>query len=304
VLPLLLVLRDAPWGNPLGRGLALGRASNAAYARELARAAGGAILFSFPLMMTMEMWWLGFHIDRGRLALFLVVGLVLLVGLARHVGFHAGRTWLHDGMDALSAFAVAALVSTAMLAIFGVIAVDMPASEIVGKIAIQTVPAGIGAILARKQFAGGNGDGDEADDEEGGEARDAPAAYGSELFLMFGGAVFVAFNVAPTDEVAHIADLTTPWHALVLALLSLALLHVLVYRVEFAGQESWPEGHGFAAVFVRYSLAGYGVALAVSLYVLWTFGRLDGNGLGEVVMMTTILGFPAALGAATARLVV
>lgn len=283
--------------------MALGRASNAAYARELARAAGGAILFSFPLMMTMEMWWLGFHVDRGRLALFLVVGLALLVGLARHVGFHAGRTWRHDGMDALSAFAVAAAVSTAMLAIFGVITVDTPANEMIGKLAIQTVPAGIGAVLARKQFAGG-GDDDEAEEEEDDDAGSGEAGYGSELFLMFGGAVFVAFNVAPTDEVARIADLTTPWHALVLALVSLALLHVLVYRVEFAGQENWPEGHGFAGVFVRYSLAGYGVALAVSLYVLWTFGRLDGNGLGEVMMMTTILGFPAALGAATARLVV
>lgn len=274
---------------------------NLVYAGDLARAAGGAILFSFPLMMTMEMWWLGFHVDRGRLALFLLVGLALMVGLARHVGFHRDRTWLDDGLDALSAFAVAAAVSAAMLAIFGQIGAATPWSEIAGKVAVQTVPAGIGAILARKQFAAAG------DDEQNDEIEDAgtgEAAYGAELFLMFGGAVFVAFNVAPTDEVARIADLASPWHGLVLALLSLGLLHVLVYRVEFAGQEPWPEGHGFAGVFVRYALAGYGVAIAVSLYILWTFGRLDGNGYGEVVMMTAVLGFPASLGAATARLVV
>jgi len=272
-------------------------AAEASYLRELARSAGGALLFTFPLLMTMEMWWFGFSIDGGRLALFLVVGLVLLVGLARRVGFHSGRTWLHDILDALSAFAVGAAVSAVMLAVFGVIDSETTLLEATGMIAVQTVPAGIGAVLARKQFAGGTPE-DDDDTEE------PPATYGGELFVMFGGAVFVAFNVAPTDEVARIADLSTPWHGLALAILSLALLHILVYRVEFAGQEDWPEGHGFAGVFIRYALAGYGVALAVSLYILWTFGRLEGNGLGEVLMMTTILGFPASLGAATARLVV
>ena len=50
--------------------------------------------------------------------------------------------------------------------------------------------------------------------------------------------------------------------------------------------------------------AGYGIALLVSVYVLWTFGRLDGVGMGQVAMMTAVLGFPSALGAALARLVV
>jgi len=133
---------------------------------------------------------------------------------------------------------------------------------------------------------------------------DSAAAYGRELFLMFGGAVFVAFNVAPTDEVALIAQLMTPWHAIALVLGSIALLHVLVYRVELAGQEVWPEGAGFTKVFVRYSLAGYAVAVLVGLYILWTFGRTDGIAASEIAMMAAVLGFPAALGAATARLVV
>lgn len=269
----------------------------AGYLKEIARAAGGALLFSFPLLMTMEMWWFGFTIDGVRLALFLLAGLALLVGLARHVGFHAARRRRDDVLDALSAFAVGAVVSASMLAVFGLIGIDTPFLQMAGMIAVQTVPAGIGAVLARKQFQAGGGE------DEGEEPRPGQS-YASELLLMTGGAVFVAFNVAPTDEVARIADIASPWHVLALAVLSIALLHLLVYRVEFAGQEPWPEGVGFAGVFVRYGLAGYGVALAVSVYVLWTFGRLGGDGFGEAVMMTAILGFPAALGAATARLVV
>ena len=50
--------------------------------------------------------------------------------------------------------------------------------------------------------------------------------------------------------------------------------------------------------------AGYGIALLVSLYVLWSFGRTDGVAMAEIANMLVVLGFPASLGAATARLVV
>jgi uncharacterized membrane protein len=45
------------------------------------------------------------------------------------------------------------------------------------------------------------------------------------------------------------------------------------------------------------------VALLISLYVLWTFGRLDGAGAAETVMAMLVLGFPAAIGAAAARMI-
>lgn len=274
------------------------RKTSGSYARDLVRAAGGAILFSFPLAMTMEMWWLGFTAERLRLCLFLLVTMMLLVGLSRHVGFRSQGSWRDVVLDAFSAFLIATLVGAGFLLVFGVATTETPLSEIVGKIAVQSIPAGIGAILARKQFAASQSD-DEPDDED-----ETATSYGAELFLMFAGAIFIGFNVAPTDEIEVIAALMTPWHALALAGISLILLHILVYRVELAGQEAWPEGQGFVGVFVRYSLAGYGIALLVSMFILWTFGRLDGAGVGHLAMMTTVLGFPASLGAATARLVV
>ena len=62
-----------------GRGI---DQTNRNYVLELGRAFGGAIIFAFPLLMTMEMWWLGFYLDRLRLALFLAINFPLLVGLA------------------------------------------------------------------------------------------------------------------------------------------------------------------------------------------------------------------------------
>ena len=54
---------------------------------------------------------------------------------------------------------------------------------------------------------------------------------------------------------------------------------------------------------MRLTIVGYALALLISLYVLWTFGRLDGAAVAEIVMATLVLGFPAALGASVARLI-
>jgi putative integral membrane protein (TIGR02587 family) len=268
---------------------------NRDYAKELARAAAGSVLFAFPLLMTMEMWWLGFYMEPLRLLIFLVVGLGLLFGLSYYGGFARAVRLQDEILDAFSALALGVVISAILLVVFGVVDHGTPTDEIIGKIAIQSIPAGMGAILARKQL-GAAGEGEERE-------RRTPT-YGSELFLMFGGALFIAFNVAPTDEIALISHQMTPWHAIVLALISISLLHALVYSLEFSGQESWPDEKGFFSVFYHFSLVGYGISLLVGFYILWTFGRTDGTAFSEVVMMAVVLGFPASLGAATARLII
>lgn len=271
--------------------------ANRKYAIGLMRAFGGAIIFGYPLMMTMEMWWLGFHMDRPRLLAFLVVTLVLLCGLSFFAGFEQASTAKTVVLDALSAFGIAVIASALALACFGILNAEMSAGEVAGKIAIQAIPASMGASLARKQLGSKE---EQAQEEQ----REAHAGYKAQLFLMTAGALYMAFNVAPTEEMLLIAYKMTPWHGLILAVASMVLLHVFVYAVGFGGQESVPEGGTPLTAFVHYTLAGYGAAVLVSLYVLFTFGRTDGAALAEITMMTVVLAFPAALGAAIARLVV
>lgn len=262
----------------------------------MARAFGGAILFAFPLLMTMEMWQLGFSMSRLRLAIFIATTLPLLFGLSYYSGFEKTETRAEDAMDAFIAFGIGFIASALMLGLFGMISAEMPLGEIIGKIGVQTVPASIGAIVASKQFHAGEEDGDEEEEKR--------ASYGGELFLMAAGAVFVAFNVAPTEEMLVIAFTMTPWHAVALAMASVLLLHGFVYTIGFAGQEERPDYAGFWLTFLHFTIAGYGIALVVSLYVLWTFERTIGVSATEIAMMMIVLGFPAALGAATARLIV
>jgi putative integral membrane protein (TIGR02587 family) len=271
---------------------------NRGYALGLARAFAGAIIFGLPLLMTMEMWFLGISVHPGRLLVFLIANFAILVGLSRFGGFERTDMLAEDVMDALAACGVGILGAAAVLFLLAIVDPAMPLDEVAGKIAIQSVPMSFGAMIARKQLSGG---GAEPADEE---AAVRGAGYGGQLFLMAAGALFLSFNVAPTEEMVLIAYMMSTWQLLALILVSLLLLHLFVYRIGFAGQEEHPEGAGPLRTFLAYTIPGYGIALAVGLFVLWTFGRIDGTAIDQVAATMAVIAFPGALGAAIARLVV
>lgn len=262
----------------------------------LARAFGGAIIFSLPLLMTMEMWWLGFYMDRLRLALFMVVMIPVLIGLDHYSGFRDTTSWGEDIVDGVVAYGVGIVSSVIVLLLFNVLNFEMPLREWVGKVGLQAIPAGFGAVIAGSLLGG-------AEEREREEELQEEAGYGAELFLMTAGAIFLAFNVAPTEEMVLIAFQMGPWHAFTLAILTLAMMHAFVYAVEFHGTHSAPVGTPGWSIFLRFTVVGYAIALLVSAYVLWTFGRYDAGAYGLYVMEAIVLGFPAALGAAAARLI-
>jgi putative integral membrane protein (TIGR02587 family) len=274
------------------------RSSGALFERSflvaLARAFAGAIVFALPLLMTMEMWALGFSMHPLRLALFLALMFPVLVVLAYYAGFEESVGWHHLVLSACVACAVAFLAAAAGLALLGVLQPGMSLEEIVGKISLQAIPASIGAMLARSQL----GEREEQKHEE--RRRDS---YLGELFLAGVGALFLAFNVAPTEEVVLIATMMSGWHALAVVGISLATMHAFVYAVEFRGQTAVHPDIGAWSEFFRLTVVAYVLALLVCLYVLWSFGRSDGLALGELLMQTVVLGFPAAIGAAAARLI-
>lgn len=266
--------------------------AEAAFARDLGRAFGGALIFTFPLLMTMEMWTFGATMDRARLAIFIAVSLPVLYGLSHYAGFRRDRGLKADLTDVATALAVGYATAAVLLGLFGLLSFRSSLDEVVGQLSLQAVPGAIGALLARRQLSGGSGP--DTDDAS------APA-YSGELFLMVAGALFLALNVAPTEEMVLIAYKMSIWHTLALMAFSVLLLHVIVYSVGFAGQE---EADRPITAFFHFTLVGYALALGVSLYILWTFGRTDGHDLAELVATVVVLGFPAALGAAAARLLV
>src|SRR5690606_19526229 len=102
----------------------------------------------------------------------------------------------------------------------------------------------------------------------------------------------------PTDETMVIAYRMTPWHSLLLVVVSILVMHGFVYAVEFKGSGALPQGTPIWQPLLRFTLVGYVLGLAIALYALWTFSRLDGMSLHQIVAAIIVLGFPAAIGAA------
>ncbi|WCR18703.1 TIGR02587 family membrane protein [Paracoccus alcaliphilus] len=261
--------------------------------RDFGRAAGGALIFSLPMLMTMELWSLGFYLDRLRLLLLVVVTLPLLVLLSRHIGFERTRGWRSDVFDSLIALGVAAVISAVVLFLLGVIDAETSLDAVLGKISIQMIPASIGALLAKSQLGAGSGDDPEEQDE----------SWWGELFLMAVGALFLGLNTAPTEEVMVISYQMTHWHALALVVLSLLLMHGFVFSVGFAGGSEVSSEERWWSAFIRMTLPGFIIALTVSFCLLWLFARTDGLSFDSALMATIVLAFPCAIGAAAARLI-
>ncbi len=272
-----------------------GRKENWDYFIGLGRVFAGAVLFSLPILMTMEMWWLGFYMPPLVLAQFAIVNFIVLIGLSRLSGFEKTTRWDEDLMDAAAAYGIAAVWSLVILLMFEIITPGEPLVDMLGKVIVETIPASFGAMIASKQMGSRKA-------QKGGEKQ--RRSYWGQLFLMFAGALFLGFSVAPTEEMILISFRMSAWHSIALVLLSLVLLHAFVYTVGFRGEAKPPGPTDFVSIFLRFSVTGYAIAALASLYLLWTFGRTDGTAFPQVMAMVAVLAFPGAIGAAVARLVI
>lgn len=269
------------------------------FLKGLSRAFAGAVIFSIPILMTMEMWSLGFTISPYRLIIYILLSIPLLVGLSYFVGFKDTENIADDIIDAFVGYAVGFVASAVFLYIFGLIDSSMSYYEIIGKITLQSVTAAIGALYAQSEL----GNIDKDIEENLGENNDR-LNYWGELFLMFIGAILLAMSPAATEEIYLIAFKMSDSQIILLAIGSLIMMHAFVYTVGFKGEEATNEESSFWIIFVRFTMVGYAIALLMSLYLLWTFGSLDGMGIKEIIKVTIVLGFPAALGAAASRVLI
>jgi putative integral membrane protein (TIGR02587 family) len=257
----------------------------------LGRAVGGAIVFSLPMLMTMEMWELGFSMDRWRLVALLAASLPMLMFLSHYSGFEDTWDWKEDVRDVAIACGIGVLTASVILALFGVLRSDMSLSEIAGKVGLQTIPAALGALLGRSQF--------------GQAAKDAGRedTFAGELGIMAVGALFLSLNVAPTEEMVLISYQMHPLHSMLLMGLSLLIMHGFVFATEFAGGTELSPRTPWWSAFGRFTLVGYVLSLAIAWYLLWSFGQFDGLIWHQTLHATLVLGFPASVGAAAARLI-
>lgn len=262
--------------------------------RNFGRAAGGAVVFSLPMLMTMEFWGEGVKFSSARLLLLVVFSLPVLVLLSQYIGFERTNCWFDDIFDTVVAIGISAVICILVLMLFGVLEVGMPIYEWGTRVSVQLVPASLGALLARSQFSSKPITSDVKTEFE---------PYGREMFFMLIGAIFLGLNIAPTDDLLLIAFQITPLQVLLLLLASILAMHSFVFSVDFRGGTSLShKGNGWSS-FVRLTLPGYIIALAISFCFLWLFHRTDSLNFTVAIYATIVLAFPCSIGAAAARLI-
>ncbi|RYZ49375.1 MAG: DUF2391 family protein, partial [Sphingobacteriales bacterium] len=179
--------------------------------QEYARGITGGLLFSLPLLFTMEVWWAGFSIYPFQLLIYVVVTFLLLLGYNRFAGLREDASWKEVFIDSIEEIGIGFILSFVVLWNLGQIDfASMQSEEIMGKIIIETMTVAIGVSVGTAQLGGAG------EQSDGGESKaDVSAEAGTsntdgKLLLALCGSILIAGNVAPTEEIPMIAYETTP----------------------------------------------------------------------------------------------
>jgi putative integral membrane protein (TIGR02587 family) len=304
--------------------------------QEYARGVAGGLLFSLPLLYTMEVWWSGFLAPPWRLAAYVLVTFALLLGYNHYVGIRVDRSVADVVIESFEEMGIGFVIAALVLWLLGQITVEMPGDEVLGKIVIEAMTVAIGVSVGTAQLGAGDpdkgmnhdsqgaDDGDDGDDDDwepdddsddwdlgdddagaepgkGGDEQPGENTVGSQLVIALCGAVLFAANVAPTEEIVMIAVEVSPGRLIGLVVFSLALAALVLYYSAFAGSRQHVRFDRHHDVLIG-SVITYAVALVASALILWFFGRFDGHTPTLCLAQTVVLGVPATLGASAGRL--
>ena len=268
--------------------------------REYSRGIAGGLLFSFPLLYTMEVWWTGFIAPPQSLLILVIVTFFLLMGYNRYAGMHPDATWPEVVVDSVEELGIGFIISFSMLLMLNRIQLEaVELNELMGKVIVEAMAVSIGVSVGTAQL------GTNEDDEEVNNGKKEPSNRNKVALSVMAlcGAIIVGGNVAPTEEVIQIAVESKPMHILVMAFISIALSVVVVYFSNFKGTESHKPDNLLYEITFDTTLC-YLIALGVSAFLLWFFDRLDNMSFWYALAQCIVLGVLASLGSSAGRLLI
>lgn len=87
--------------------------------REYGRGLAGGLIFSLPLLYTMEVWWAGFIALPVRLFSYILAIFLLLLGYNRYAGMRRDASWLEVAIDSIEELGLGVIASAVMLFALG-----------------------------------------------------------------------------------------------------------------------------------------------------------------------------------------
>ena len=287
---------------------------------DLIRGLSGGFLFGIPLLYTMEVWWLGTHTEPWRLLVLLLLAFAVNWMLSTFAGFHEEVRPAGAVTEALEAMAIGIVAAGITLFMLGEVRLNMPLDTIVGKITLESVPFSLGVSIASGLLRGskadpkeGNGERGEAagstpaPDQGGDGRREKPAIHGTLLDAgaTVAGALFIAFSIAPTEEVPMLSAQRSPLWLIALIGFSLLVSYGITFEAGFANQEGRRQQEGIFQRPLGETVFSYLLSLTVAAILLWVFKQLEFTDPWNVWLERSIvLGVPATIGGSAGRLAV
>lgn len=271
--------------------------------KEYGRGITGGLLFSLPMLYTMELWWAGFIANSIQLLLYFFIGIGLLLVYNRYVGMRAGHTFWENFLESIEEMGLGLVLTLFILWITGRISTEMSISEVSGKIIVEAITVAIGISVGKSQLGTEGDDKDKEETEKQKKILGRPELL-SAMSIALCGTLLVASNIAPTEEVVVIAMESELFKLLIVAFISIGIGGAVLYFINFTGTEKLAIDPHHYKKAIAGTLIMYAIALISSAFMLWFFGRFTGVDLGGMVAQTIILGFPAALGASAGRLLI
>lgn len=278
--------------------------------QEYLRGIVGGLLFSLPLLYTMEVWWAGYTMHPIRLLIYVLATFTLLLGYNRYGGLRRDASSVEVAIDSVEEMGIGIVIATVVLWLLGQLTFDMQISEVVGKIATESMTVAIGVSVGTAQLGGSEGEsGDTGMQNELSQAQSTSGPFlllegsdiSGQLAITTCGAVLFGANVAPTEEIFIIATQSNAFKLIGMALLSMLLGTLILFYSNFTGAQSFSKSRGIKTVFSG-AIITYAISLIVSAAILWVFGRFDGTSASICLAETVVLGVAATLGASAGRL--
>ncbi len=274
-------------------------------AKDFLRATAAACIFGIPLLYTMEMWWNGLFFDPARLLGILAATLAVNVLICLFLGFRREHTWPVAVTEAVTSIGIGVLLSSLILLLIGEIPTHAPLTAMAGKVVILASLMSLGVSATNAKFHG--------DTSREAKPTGAFSWLGDDRLQLredlkdagagIPGAAVLAVSIAPTEEVLLIASRLEPIQLLLLFLSEIVVCYLILFASGFWCRPKYLPRDLFQSPFVETVLATT-LSIIVAGTLMFALGPVDilHDG-GTFLACTVVLGLPAVVGGAAARLV-
>lgn len=268
---------------------------------DIIRGASGGFLFGIPLLYTMEVWWIGSSTKPAQMSIAIITTFIVVFLLTRTEGFRKTKDirWRDAAIDSVEAIAIGIVCAAVILFLLREITPETPLQQALGKIIFEGLPFALGVALASGFLSGDRYQSSDSDSEP--MINPTLADIGATLI----GAMIIAFNIAPTDEIPMLAAaISPPWQLAIIAA-SLLISYGIVFAADFTSQAKRQQQRGIFQRPLSETVMAYLVSLVASAFMLFFFHKLSFDDPWSVWLgYTLVLGLPATVGGAAGRLAV